>query len=127
LRILIAAATLMLAACTPAGTAPGLIVPPAPLAATAVDDQAIAFGFEAFDTLLTTVDALVAAKVLKPGSDQALKVRTYLIATKAGLNAASAAQKAGSAEQLDAALREARCSLHLAQAALNGKDGQCRN
>ncbi len=71
--------------------------PPALGQATLVDDKALLVALEAADTLATSVDALVAARVLVPGSSRALAVRDGLVRLRQGLRAASAAQRAGSA------------------------------
>ena len=81
--------------------------PPAPGAQTLIDDKALLVALQSTDTLATSVDALVAAGVLVPGSPRALAVRDGLIRLKAGLEAASAAQRAGEATTYETALREA--------------------
>lgn len=79
--------------------APAAALPlPAPLQATTVDDKAVAIAFTAFDTLLTTVDALVDVGVIKPGSPKARTIAAALGKARDLLNRASALQRAGSGD-----------------------------
>lgn len=81
--------------------------PPAPLAQTLVDDKALVLALQSAETIATTVDALVAAKVLVPGTPRALAVQSALKRLRGFLTAASAAQRAGNATTYRAALTDA--------------------
>lgn len=80
---------------------------PVPLAHTAIDEQALNIGYEAYDAVLTAVDALVASGRLVRGSPKALQVRGYLVTIRDALNAATAAAHAGNATDYGTAVREA--------------------
>lgn len=109
--------SMALAACTPAtieggGPAPpGAsavdVAPPAPLAATQVDDKALIVAWKGFDASLYAVDALIAAKVIQPGSPKALKLADTAEAVRRWLNAATEAQRLGQQRSYDAALAQA--------------------
>ncbi len=92
--------------------------PPAPLASTQIDDKALVVAFDAYDTVLDAVDALIAANILKPETPRALKVANALETAKNALNAAREAQLAGSAQTYEDALRRAQNAFLLAQSAL---------
>lgn len=110
-----------LAATTLAGCAPAIIGnAPAPLEQTTIDEKGLLAAFSAFDVALTAVDGLVATKVIVPGTPTALKIKGYLVIAQNGLNAAAAAQKAGSTTDYVKALNSAREALTLASAALKG-------
>ena len=85
--------------------------PPPTLARTTIDDKAIRVAFMAFDKALTVIDAFLDSGYLKPGSPSALRIRRGVLATQAALNAASAAQRAGSATTYTDALEKARLAL----------------
>ena len=114
--LLAALAVTTLTGCTPTviGNAP------APLEQTVIDEKGLLAAFSAFDVALTAVDGLVATKVIVPGSPTALKIKGYLRTAQTGLNAAAAAQKAGSATDYVKALNSAREALTLASATLKG-------
>lgn len=80
--------------------------PPAPLAHTAIDEQALNIGYEAYDAVLTAVDGLVASGRLVRGSPKALQVQHYLILIRDTLNAATAAAHAGNATDYGTAVRD---------------------
>lgn len=80
---------------------------PAPLARTAIDEQALNIGYEGYDAILTAVDGLVASGRLVRGSPKALQVRHYLIVVRDALNAATAAAHAGNATDYTTAVRDA--------------------
>lgn len=61
----------------------------APLAGTVIDEEALKAAWGAFDVALTAIDALVAAKIIKPGSPKALRLQGYIVATKSALDAAT--------------------------------------
>lgn len=107
--------SLALVACGTTGgvSSPGSVLsgPPATLERTVIDDRAIKFAFEAFDTVLFGVDFAVAAKKVTPGTPKALAVRRYIQETQHYLNAASSAQRAGSASNYADAFANATKSL----------------
>lgn len=116
-------ALFLLAGCTTASMPPpsGPGDPPpitAPLRATNADEKAIKLAFDGFDTLLSAVDALVAAKVLVPGTPRALSIQSALIRVKAALNAAAAAQQAGNATSYAAAIADAQAAFEQAKSAI---------
>lgn len=80
---------------------------PAPLAQTTVDEKALVIGLETFDTLLTAIDRLRDAGVLKPGSARAVQIADAIEVAKRGYQAASAAQKVGNASSYLVALAQA--------------------
>jgi hypothetical protein len=94
---------------------------PAPLNATAIDDQAINFGYEAFDAVLTLIDAGIASGQIVPGSPRALKIRDHLATTKRWLNSAKLAQEAGSQTDYLFAFMHARGAIAEARKAIKGE------
>lgn len=70
-------------------TPPNTASATAPLAGTAIDEEALKTTWAAFDLALDTVDMLVVAKIIKPGSPKALRIRAYILATKSSLDAAT--------------------------------------
>jgi hypothetical protein len=126
-RIFLAIAALALSACgveiTPPGSAPAPATAPVitePLRSTNIDEQGVKLAFDAFDTALTAIDGLMAAGVVKPGSERALLVREYVFRVKAALNAAASAQRAGNAESYRQALADARAAYGAIQDLLKG-------
>lgn len=118
--IIVAVAALSLTACQ--GLAgllpPNMAAPPAPLAKTVIDDQAVNFALESFDAALTLVDAAIATGRIKAGSPQAVKLAGLIRTTMRFLGAADAAQRAGQAESYADAFRQARAALAEFRAAL---------
>jgi hypothetical protein len=90
--------------------APGA-APPAPLAGTVIDDQAVNFALESFDASLTLVDAAIDAGKIKPGTPEAKTIAAKIRQVDHLLAVASAAQKAGQATSYAEAFREARSAL----------------
>jgi len=82
------ALSLALASCT---TNP--FAAPAPCSVSAVDEKGLVLALETFDTTLTAVDRLIAAKVIVPGSPRAIQIADAISAAKTAYQAASAAQK----------------------------------
>lgn len=139
MRILVAALALLampLAACstmTPdlrdpatAGSVGAVIdatgaTPPAPGTATLIDDKALVVALQSADTIATSVDTLVAAKVIVPGTPRALAVRSGLQRLRSFLTAASAAQRAGSATSYQQALRDAAIAVRDIASAIRGQ------
>lgn len=116
-----------LAALSLAGCAPLLgaltsvaLPPPAPLAQTVVDERALNLAWEAYDTVLTTVDGLVEAGVLVRNTPRALQVRSALIQVRTGLNAATAAARAGNAATYAEALASATQAYSQVRSLLSG-------
>lgn len=93
---------------------------PAPLASTVIDDHALIVALQGADTIATAVDALVAAHVLVPGTPRALAVKSGLQRLKSFLEAASAAQRAGSTTSYQSALSNASQALSDIAAAVHG-------
>jgi hypothetical protein len=91
---------------------------PAPLQRTIIDDKAIVFAYQSYDMVLDLTDIALDAKLITPGSPQALKLKSYLQQTRYWLNAASAAQKAGSVTSYNSAFANARNALAQARLAL---------
>lgn len=106
---LVIAVALALTSCAPLAVG----TPPAPLAQTAVDDMAVAFGWLGYDAALTAADLAVASGRLKGQS--AANVKAGLMKVSAALRAASAARRAGNAADYGLALAEARRALAAAQ------------
>jgi hypothetical protein len=92
--------------------------PPAPLQKTVIDEKGLIAAYSAFDVALSAVDGLVAAGVIVPGSPRALQIKGLLITARTGLDAASSAQKAGSAATYAEALQSARDALSQASSLL---------
>lgn len=105
-------ACLALAACTTGvststgGPAPpGLSeAPPAPLAATQIDDKAVKLGWESLKAVTEAVTALRKAGVIKPGTPRAIAIADTLDATAKWLTAATEAQRLGQQANYAAAL-----------------------
>jgi hypothetical protein len=91
---------------------------PAPLAGMVLDDQAVAYAFETADAVTSLVDARIAQGKLVPGTPKAKTVAGYLRTLKAAVNAASAAQRAGSASSYREAFSNAKIALAAIRAAV---------
>lgn len=89
---------LLLTGCV--GAMPNIAQPslPAPLAATTVDDRAVAVAFQSFDTLLAAVDILIDVGAIVPGTPRALAIADGLSTARDLLNRASLLQRAGSGD-----------------------------
>lgn len=79
----------------------------APLMQTTVDEKALILSLQTFDTVLTAVDQLIAAGVIKPGSRRAVQIADVIAKAKVAFNAASAAQRAGNATNYISAIADA--------------------
>lgn len=122
-RLLTLFAALALAGCTTAGmihtaasTAASAAdasgaVPPAPLAATALDEKALTIAAQALDTTALTASALVRAHVITAGSPRALGLASALDKARHGVNAAAAARRVGNASSYRAALADAESAI----------------
>jgi hypothetical protein len=82
--------------------------------------EALVIAWRAFDALLTAVDGLQAAGVLRAGTPKALKVADALERARNALNAATNAVRAGDANSFSEALELARAALEEARAAIGG-------
>jgi hypothetical protein len=82
--------------------------PPAPLASTEIDDNAVNFALESFDASLYLVDAAIETGRITPGSPQAKSLAALIRKVMRFLGAADAAQRAGQASSYAEAFREAR-------------------
>lgn len=91
-----------------------------PLANTTLDDKAIIVAFEALDAAATAADALVAAKAITPGSPRAVTIANGLDGARKWLNIASAAQRAGQADNYVTAIAQAAAAVAGVRAALKG-------
>jgi predicted small lipoprotein YifL len=67
-------------------------------------DQCLRMTFIGFDGMLTTIDLLIDAKVIVPGSPTALKIQARLIDAKAVMKAIATADDAVTSRQVDDAV-----------------------
>lgn len=119
MRILFLSVLIALGACTPLSLTP--IQPsPAPLERTVIDEKGLLATWAAFDVVLASVDGLIASKVIVPGSPSALAIKGHIKTTQNALNAATAAQRAGSAKNYFAAMIEAEKAFRLVATTLKG-------
>jgi hypothetical protein len=95
--------------------------PPATLTRTTIDDAAIRTAFRSFEKTLTIIEAFMDSGLLSPGSPTALRLRAAVLSTQSALNAASAAQRAGSSTSYKAGLEQARIAITNVQLALAGQ------
>jgi hypothetical protein len=115
--LLIAAAALAVTACGPENIASAGSAP-APLQGTTIDEKSLLVAIDAYEVALTAVDGLVAAGKLPFGSPKALTVKGFMSDARDWLNAAAAAQKAGSTTEYLSALANAQAALRAASKAL---------
>jgi hypothetical protein len=89
------------------------IRPPAnpPLAATMIDEKAIAIAFESFDAALIAIDGAIAAGVIEPGTPRANRIADLVEVTRTSLNAAASLQKAGNTADLAVQFAAAKAAL----------------
>jgi hypothetical protein len=106
LLIALSLSCVSLSACNPA-----ILAKPAPLATTTIDEKTLILSLQTFDTVLTAVDKLVAAGVIKPGSPRALQIANAIQTAKTAYQAASAAQRVGNSSSYFAALLQAQGAL----------------
>lgn len=85
--------------------------PPAPLNRTVIDEKGLLFAFQTFDTAVTAVEELIKAGVIVPGSPRALALANWIDKGSLALQAASAAQRAGSATDYLTAIGDARVAV----------------
>jgi hypothetical protein len=110
MRALVIAVSLALSACTPFNLG-GLAQAPAPLASTAIDEKGLILALQTFDTVLTGVDRLVAAGVIKPRSPRAIQIADVIETAKTAYQAASAAQRAGNSSSYYVAIGQAQAAV----------------
>lgn len=109
-RLIVAVLALACAACGGAGGSGGgigLASAPAPLARTAIDEQAVTLAAKAVDAAALSAKALVKVGAVKPGTPLALKLAGALDLARDGVKAAEAARKAGNATSYAEALARA--------------------
>jgi hypothetical protein len=105
--IAVTLASVSLSGCTTVGT----LAKPAPLAQTTVDEKTLVISLETFETVLTAVDRLVAAGVIKPGSPRALQLADAIQTGKKAYQAAAVAHRLGNASTYFTALLQAQSAL----------------
>ena len=101
------ALSIALVSCTPGS----VLTAPAPLAHTTIDEKGLILALQTFDTVLTAVDRLVAAGVIKPGSPRAVQIADAIQSTKKALQIASAAQRVGNTGSYLTAIRQAQVAI----------------
>jgi hypothetical protein len=101
------ALSIALAGCAPGG----ILSSPAPLTHTTIDEKTLIVALQTFDTVLTAVNKLIAAKVIVPGTPRAIAIADAIHKAKVAYQAASFAQRAGSSANYLAALDEAQTAL----------------
>lgn len=84
--------------------------PPAPLAQTTLDDQAVKVSYQSFDLALDAVNGLIDVGIIKPGSPTAKKLADLIEVVKASLNAATEAQRAGQSQSYIEAMERIRAA-----------------
>lgn len=89
-KILLAFTALSLTGCS---VVDKVVSAPAPCAVSTVDEKSLVVALQTFDTVLTAVDKLIAAKVIVPGSPRALQIANAIHKAKIAYQAASAAQR----------------------------------
>lgn len=103
-KIFIILASLSLCSCA---TLDKVVSAPAPCSISAVDEQTLVIGLQAFDTALTAVDRLIAAGVIVPGSSRALQIADAIHDAKLGFQTARAAHLACNSSSYLTALSQA--------------------
>lgn len=126
--LILLAASLSLCACGPTGTVASAgstpaeswaQAPSAPLSKTTIDDKVIVLSFEALGVAASAANALIDTGIIKPGSPSALKLADGLETSRAWLNIASAAQRAGQARDYASAIAQATTALAGIQAQIS--------
>lgn len=116
-KFLVLACAFALSACgvtSAAGPGPAPPIseaPPAPLAGTQIDDRGLILAWNAFDTALYAVDAMIAVKKIEPGSPKALAIADAASAVRNWLNAATEAQRLGQTASYGAAMAQAEAAM----------------
>ena len=102
------AVSIALAGCSTTGNP---LAAPAPLATTTIDEKGLIIAMQTFDTLLTAVDKLVAAGVIKPGSPLAIQIADAIHKAKVAFQVAVAAQKVGNSGSYFTAIAQAQAAI----------------
>lgn len=89
-----------------------------PLGNTSIDDGLIRFAFESYDAFRQSINALIAAGKIVPGTPRAQTIAKGMAEAQKWLPIASAAQQAGNATSYRDALAKASAAVALARAAL---------
>lgn len=111
------AAMLALGGCAlPSGEAS----PPAPLAATQIDEQALDLAYHSFEVALTGIDAMRDTGRLVPGTPAALRVQQLIRTAQAGFDLAYQVRAGLSGEDGAAALMSASAALRELSTILQG-------
>jgi len=76
---------------------------PPSLEQTTIDEKALITAYASFDVLLTAIDGLVEAGMLKPGTPRALQVQSLIRTAQDGLKTARMVHGAGSIAGLEQA------------------------
>ncbi|HBK92550.1 MAG TPA: hypothetical protein DDZ68_12860 [Parvularcula sp.] len=116
LRSYFAAATVMLMLSGCLGTLAPPATSPAPLSRTAIDEQSVIVAMRSYDLVLTLVELGVDTGALHGA--RAVKVKAALVRVSHAIDAARAAQRAGSADSYTEAIAAATTALVDARAAL---------
>lgn len=131
--LILLAASLSLCACGPAGgvasagssPAESWASPPStPLTQTKIDDKVIVLSFEALGVAATAANVLIDTGIIKPGSPTANKLADGLETSRAWLNIASAAQRAGQANDYATAISQATTAIAGIQAQISSYKGK---
>jgi hypothetical protein len=85
--------------------------PPAPLAATVIDDQALIAADKGFDVALDAINLLIDHKVIVPGSQRAKSIAFAIRKVDSGLTVAYNAAEAGHATTYKEALGHAQAGI----------------
>lgn len=107
-KIFIILSAFSLTAC---GTIGEIASTPPPCSQTVADEQGFNIALLSFDTLLTSVDRLIAAKVIVPGSPRALQIADAIRSGKAGYLVARDARKVCNADNYLAGLTQAQVAI----------------
>lgn len=88
------------------------VAPPATITGnTTIPERGVRVAFLSFDTALTAVNLALDLKEITPGSPAALRIRGAVLEVQRWLNAASAAQRASNAASYREALEQAKRAL----------------
>ena len=96
--------------------------PPGQLQQTTVDEKAYLTALLAFDTFVESVDSLIDAGVIVPGSPRAVALADAIDKARGAFAVASKALDAGVAQDYVTAMREAADALRMAGALLKGEE-----
>lgn len=107
-KIMIALAALSLTSCA---LVDKIVSSPAPLAQTAIDEKGLIIALQTFDTVLSAVDRLIAAGVIKPGTPRAIQIADAIQTAKRAYQAASAAQRVGNSAAYSTAIANASAAI----------------